>query len=109
MCCLKSEQRPSGTVNNILWYHRPGECDFTESICRVGTYEDVRGVMPDAADAIYRVPTVVHRPGGTLLRSGGARAAAVQRPGQGQKKAPDLSGAFKVAITYSSAFAVPSA
>ena len=28
---------------------------------------------------------------------------------EGQKKAPDLSGAFKVAITYSSAFAVPSA
>ena len=69
----------------------PGECDFTESmVMSVGTYGDVCGVVPDAVDAIYRVPSVVRRPGGT-------------------KKAPDLSGAFKVAITYSSAFAVPSA
>ena len=48
--------------------------------------------MPDAVDAIYRVPTVVHRPGGTLLRSGGARAAAVQRPGLDKKSPGSLRG-----------------
>ncbi len=44
--------------------------------------------------------------GGRDLSRPFGRAPADAR---GQKKAPELSGAFKAAITYSSAFAVPSA
>ena len=82
---------------------------MSEARCLKYRRKRTRFIASTAYGVVYSEPTT-HCFGKIALPSTGSPPRRGAAPtGLDKKKAPELSGAFKAAITYSSAFAVPSA